>query len=85
MAAAVYVLGAISSLLCAALLLRQYGLAGQKLLLWAGLCFAGLTVANVLVFIDLVMMPGTDLHLWRWGTSAVSLCLLVFGLVWESK
>lgn len=43
MAATVYVLGALTTLLCAVLLLRAYGVVRQRLLLWSGLCFTGLT------------------------------------------
>jgi hypothetical protein len=87
MAAIVYILGAASTLLCSFLLLRQYRIARQPLLLWSGLCFAGLTLTNVLICFDLLVFtgPDVDLHVWRLGVAAVSLCLLVFGLVWESK
>jgi hypothetical protein len=54
-------------------------------LFWSALCFGGLTATNILVFIDLVAVPEADLHLLRWGITAVSLGLQVFGLVWESK
>ena len=57
MAALVYVLGALTTLLCAILLLRAYFRVGRRLLLWSGLCFAGLTVSNCLLFIDLIIMP----------------------------
>lgn len=85
MAALVYALGAASSVLCALLLLRQYRIGKQPLVLWSGLCFCGLALTNVLVFVDLVVVPEVDLYLWRLGIVAASLCLLVFGLVWESK
>lgn len=85
MAEAVYVLGAASSLLCAGLLLRQYSSSRQKLLLWSALSFGGLTVTNILVFIDLISLPDVDLHVVRWSVTAASLALLLFGLIWESK
>jgi hypothetical protein len=85
MAETVYVLGAFSSLLCAVLLWRQFRVFRNKLLLWSALCFLGLTLTNVLVFVDLVMMPEVDLHVLRWSITTASLSLLVFGLVWESK
>jgi len=66
-------------------LLRQYRAGHQPLLLWSGLCFAGLTLTNVLIFVDLAMLPDIDLHLWRLSVAAISLCLLVFGLVRERK
>ncbi len=85
MAEAVYILGALSSVLCAALLLRQFMASGSKLLLWSALCFLGLTVTNILVFVDLVIVPDVDLHVLRWSITAASLTVLVVGLVWESK
>jgi hypothetical protein len=85
MAETVYVLGAICSLSCAVLLFRQYQLSAQRLLLWSALCFFGLTVTNVFVFIDLVLVPDVDLHLLRWSITAASLSAMLFGLIWESK
>ena len=42
MGPAVYILGALTSLLCSVLLLRGYASGRKRLLLWSGLCFAGL-------------------------------------------
>ena len=85
MAEAVYILGAVSSLLCAGLLLRQFVASHQKLLLWSALSFLGLTATNVFIFVDLVSLPEVDLHVVRWSITAASLGLLLFGLIWESK
>ncbi len=85
MAETVYILGALSSLLCAVLLFRQFLASHTKLLFWSALCFSGLTATNILVFVDLISMPDVDLHLFRWSITAASLSFLVFGLVWESK
>lgn len=85
MAECVYILGALCSLFCAVLLQRQYRLSGQRLLLWSMLCFAGLTINNVLVFIDLIVIPESDLHQLRWGITAAALSMMLFGLIWESK
>ncbi len=84
MASVVYILGTLVSLLCAILLLRGYARCRQKLLLWSGLCFAGLTVSNALVFLDLAVIPEVDLYIPRLATAAVAMLLLAFGLVWES-
>lgn len=82
----VYFLGALTTLLCAALLLRGYAQGRMKLLLWSGLCFIGLTVSNVLLFIDLVLLPAdVDLYIMRLATAAAAMLLLVYGLVWESE
>jgi hypothetical protein len=85
MAAVVYILGAMSSLLCCILLLRRFAGSGQRLLLWSGLCFAGLTATNLIVFVDLVVLPDIDLHLLRLTIASISMSLLLFGLIWESK
>lgn len=86
MAQAVYILGALTTLLCCVLLLRGYSQGRRRLLLWSGLCFAGLTLSNALVFVDLVMLP-TEVSLYRLrlGTAAVAMLLLLYGLVWESE
>ncbi len=84
MAAAVYILGALVSLSCALLLLRSYGQVRRRLLLWSGLCFAGLTLSNVLIFVDLIMLPDVDLYALRLAVAAVAMLLLLFGLIWES-
>lgn len=84
MGSAVYILGALTSLLCAVLLLRGYSRVRKKLLLWSGLCFAGLTLSNSLVFVDLVMYPDVDLYLSRLGTAALAMVLLLYGLIWGS-
>jgi hypothetical protein len=75
----------LTTLLCAVLLLRGYAQSRAKLLLWSGLCFAGMTVSNALLFVDLVVLTdGTDLYLLRLATAAVAMLLLLYGLVWES-
>jgi hypothetical protein len=86
MAPFVYILGTLTSLLCAVLLLRGYARGRRRLLLWSGLCFSGLTVSNALLFVDLVLLPATvDLHLLRLATAAVAMLLLVYGLIWEGE
>jgi hypothetical protein len=81
MAEAVYVLCGLTSALCAGLLLRGYRRSGTRLLLWSGLCFLGLTLNNILLFVDLVVVPTIDLSLWRGGTAVVGMAMLLWGLV----
>jgi len=85
MAQAVYILGAVTTLCCAVLLLRAYFRTGTKLLLWSGLCFAGLTISNLLVFVDLILLPSVDLYLLRLSIAAVAMLMLLYGLVWEGE
>jgi hypothetical protein len=84
MATLVYALCALTSVLCAVLLLRGYLMSGVRLLLWAGLCFVGLALNNVLLFVDLGLMPGIDLTTWRSMPTLIGLSLLIYGLVWET-
>ena len=79
-----YAAGTLICLLCALLLLRAYFRVRKQLLLWSGLCFAGLTISNGLIFVDLVMLPDVDLWLLRLGTAAVSMLLLLYGLIFRS-
>jgi hypothetical protein len=84
MAATVYILGALTTLLCTVLLLRAYGRVKQRLLLWSSVCFTGLTLSNVLLFVDLVILPSeVNLHTWRLATAAVAMCALLYGLIRE--
>jgi len=80
----VYVLCAATSLVCAVLLFDGHRRSGLALLFWSGLCFAGLAVNNLLLFVDLIVVPDVDLSLWRAGTALASLAVLIYGLIWES-
>ncbi len=84
-AATVYVLCAVTSLACAVLLFDGHRRSGLPLLFWSALCFAGLALNNLLLFVDLVVVPGVDLSLWRSGIALASLGVLIYGLVWESS
>jgi hypothetical protein len=83
MATAVYVLSALISLACAVLLLRSYLQARTGLLLWAAVCFLGLTLNNTLLFVDKVVVTDVDLSLWRTLPALAGTLALVFGLLWE--
>lgn len=85
MATLVYVLCALTSLACAVLLLRGYAQNGVRLLLWVGLCFVGLALNNVLLVVDVRVVPDVDLSLWRSLPALAGLMLLIYGLVWETR
>jgi len=72
-------------LACAILLLRGYRRVRQNLLLWSGLCFLGLSLSNFFIFLDLVIVPQVDLYPVRLSAAAVSMLLLLYGLIWESE
>jgi hypothetical protein len=85
MASLVYALCAVTSGLCAVLLLRAYWSRPARLLLWSGIAFVGLTCNNLLLFADLVVLPGVDLSLYRSLAAASAIMLLLAALIWDSK
>lgn len=84
MALSVNVLGVLTAALCAFLLLRAYSNSRKRLLLWSGLCFLGLTLSNVILIVDTQIGPAIDLYSFRLGIAALSMLLLIYGLVFES-
>lgn len=85
MAETVYLLCAVTSVACVVLLLRGYFRSRTKLLFWGSLCFVGLAMNNILLFIDLVVVPTVDLSILRSMVALVAMMTLLWGLIWESK
>jgi hypothetical protein len=85
MATAMYALCALTSIACAVLLLRGYARTRVPLLLWSGLCFVGLGLNNLLLFVDLRVVPSYDLSLWRTLPALAGIGCLLYGLVWENR
>jgi len=84
MAETIYLLCAATSVLCAVLLFNGYRASRTRLLFWSCLCFIGLALNNVLLFIDLVVVK-PDLSLLRTSVAVASMLSLCLGLVWESR
>jgi hypothetical protein len=86
MAAIIYGLCALTALACAYLLLQGYRRGGYRLLLWSGLCFVGLTINNLLLVVDKLILPADiDLSLWRNATVLLSMAVLLYGLIWDTE
>jgi hypothetical protein len=86
MASLVYSACAVAATLCAVLLLQAYGRGRYRLLLWSGLCFAGLALNNLLLVVDKIVLPTeVDLSLWRSGTALLSMVVLLYGLIVDSE
>lgn len=82
---AIYLLCVITSLVCLILLARGYARTGVRLLLWSALCFVGLALNNLLLFIDLVVLgPDISLVTWRQATTFAALGVLLYGFIWET-
>jgi len=84
MALVVYLLCALTSAACAVLLWRGYRRSRARLLLWSSLCFWGFFLNNVLLIVDVQLVPDVDLSFWRSVPTAVGLALLLYGLVWDA-
>ena len=85
MAETVYVLCALTSVLCAVLLIASWHRTRARILLWSALCFVGLAANNFLLLVDLVFVPDVDLSRARAVTSAGAVGLLLVGLIWERR
>jgi hypothetical protein len=85
MAETVYILCALTSTACAVLLFRGYLNSKNNLLLWSSLCFTGLALNNILLFVDLVILPNSiDLSVIRSIPAVIGFALLMYGLIWET-
>ena len=85
MAEVVYVLCALTSIVCAALLFRAHRASQHRLLFLSALCFSGLALNNALLLVDLLIGSAADLRLLRTGVATASLYLLIHGLVGDSR
>jgi hypothetical protein len=84
MAALIYTLCALTSIACMVLLWRSWRASGARLLFWSAMCFGALSVNNVLLVVDRVVLPTqVDLGMWRLVWALAAVLLLLFGLIWE--
>jgi hypothetical protein len=81
----IYLLCFLASVLCALLLLRGYQRSQARLLLWSGLCFGFLSLNNLAVLLDLLVVAELDLQVWRHLAAFAAVTVLLVGLVWESE
>ncbi|HEU4621458.1 MAG TPA: DUF5985 family protein [Burkholderiaceae bacterium] len=81
----VYTLCALTSFACMTLLLRGYLRTRFRLLFWSGLCFAGLTVNNVLLVMDRIVFTDVDLQPFRLSAALLAMLLLLYGLIYEDE
>jgi hypothetical protein len=84
-AVVVYILCIATSTACAYLLARAWNENRVPLLLYSALCFTGLAINNLLLFVDKVVVTGTDLTLARSISALIAVGVLAGGLVWEGR
>lgn len=81
-----YVLCGLTSLVCFSLLLRAYLQTRSHLLLWSSLAFALFTIQNVLLVVDLLILPTQiSLALSRTFLGFAGAMVLMCGLIWERR
>lgn len=85
MAATIYGLCALAALLCTILLLQAYRRGGYRLLLWSGVCFAGLTANNLLLVLDKLVFTTVDLSIWRTLVALIAMAILLYGMIWSAE
>ncbi len=82
----VYFLCLVTAIVCLILLARGYRRTRVKLLFWSSLCFVGLALNNLLLFLDVVVFPvEIDLMPYRTLSTLAALGVLLYGLIWESE
>ena len=82
---AVYLLCFLTSAACALLLARSYWRTGTRLLLWSAICFLFLAANNLVVIVDLLLLPDWDLRVGRMLLSLAALGVLLFGFIWAPE
>jgi len=50
---------------------------------WSALAFVALAVNNLLLFIDIVVLPSVDLLPLRYLSALIAVGLMLYGFVWE--
>jgi hypothetical protein len=82
-AAIVYLLCFASSVVCAWLLIRGYLGSRARILLWSAICFVLLAVTNLLVVVDILVLPQVDLIYARLLCSLAAVSTLLYGFIFE--
>ncbi|HWJ94580.1 MAG TPA: DUF5985 family protein [Telluria sp.] len=85
MAQTIYTLCILTSLACAWLLYASYRRTGHRLLFWSGSCFAVLTINNLLLLLDKLVIDQMSLLMPRLVSALIALCLLLYGLIYERE
>ena len=79
----VYLLCFATSSACAWLLGRGYRRVGARVLFWSALCFGLLAVNNLMLVVDLLLVPEVELRFGRALVALAAVSVLLFGFVWD--
>jgi hypothetical protein len=85
MAGVVYILCSATAFACGCLLLRAYFARKDLLLFWSAVCFAMLTLNNLMLVADRLLFPDVDLSTWRLLPALAAMVVLLHGLIWHGE
>jgi len=80
-----FALALLTSAACMVLLYRAYRETRLRILFWSALCFVCLTANNLLLFIDVIVLPTVDLRVARILTALVGMVFLLYGFIRDSE
>ncbi len=80
----IYLLSVITSLLCVCLLTRAWLRDRARLLVWSAVCFALLAINNLVLAVDILLLPATNLTILRLVTALLAVGVLLCGFIWEA-
>lgn len=82
---AVYLLCFLTSTACALLLARNYVRTGARLLMWSAACFGLLALNNLVVVVDLLVLPSVNLRFPRLVLALAAVLVLLIGFIWDGE
>lgn len=81
----VYILTALTSLVCTLLLGRAYRRSQVPLLFWSAMCFGTITLSNILLILDMMFISEVSLAAARAAVSLVAMSLFLYGLIFKTN
>jgi hypothetical protein len=81
----VYLLCLATCIACTVLLIRSWLRSRTPLLMWMAISLVFLALNNLLVVIDLLLIPDVDLTMWRLLAALAAGVILIVGFVWETE
>lgn len=82
--AVIYLLCFLTSFVAMILLLRSYASGRSPLLLWSAIAFIALAMNNLLLFVDIVLLPSFSLIWGRQLANLMAVAVLLYGFIWET-
>jgi hypothetical protein len=81
----VYSLCLVTSVVCAALLVRAWRRSRSRLLAWSAVAFVFLALNNLFVVLDMVLVKELDFTPERQVTALLAACVLIYAFIWEAE